>query len=129
MREDQDAHRARGLDEPGGGDRLAGRGRVAESVAADRAGILRRGELLLDLVLVDDAEVRVLLLGLRRLDRAVAVQGLLVRALVGGDQLGEHPGERVHLVAAQLGAGGEVRRLLREHALEAEHERESHLPL
>ena len=32
-------------------------------------------------------------------------------------------------MAAQLGAGGEVRRLLGQHALEAEHEREAHLPL
>ena len=75
VREDQDAHRARRLDESGGGDRLAGRGRVPESVAADRAGILRRGKLLLDLVLVDDAEVRILLLGLRRLDAPLPFRG------------------------------------------------------
>ena len=59
----------------------------------------------------------------------VAVQRLLGLTLVGGDQLREHPGERVHLVAAQLGARREVRRLLGQHALEAEHEREAHLPL
>ncbi len=45
MREDEDAERARRVDEAGGGDRLAGRGRVAEAVAADRAGILLRRQL------------------------------------------------------------------------------------
>ena len=40
--EDQDAFGARRLDEAGGGDRLAGRGRVAEAVAAHRAGVLLR---------------------------------------------------------------------------------------
>ncbi len=55
---------------------------------------------------------------------AVAVRVLLR----GGDQLGQHSGERVHLVAAQLRAGGEVRRPLRERALEAEQQRKAHLP-
>ena len=131
--EDEDAHRAGRLDEPGGGDRLAGRGRVPEPVAANSAGILSRRRLLGEQLLVDDAEVRVLLLEVGRLDLAVrapvAVQRLLGLALVGGDQLREHPGERVHLMAAQLGSGREVRRLLGQHALEAEHEREVHLPL
>ena len=45
MREDEDAHRARGLDEPGGGDRLARRGWMAEPVAPDRSGVLGRREL------------------------------------------------------------------------------------
>ena len=40
VREDQDAQRAGGLDEAGGRDRLARRGRMAEAVAARRAGIL-----------------------------------------------------------------------------------------
>ena len=81
VREDEDAHRARRLDEPGGGDRLAGRGRVPEAVAANRAGILSRRQLLGERLLVDDAEVRVLLLEVGRLDLAVrapvAVQRLL----------------------------------------------------
>jgi hypothetical protein len=38
--EDQHAERARRLDEAGGRDRLAGRGRVAEAVAADGAGVV-----------------------------------------------------------------------------------------
>ena len=52
MREDQDAERARGVDEAGGGDRLARRGRVAEAVAADRAGILLRRQLRLFLLVL-----------------------------------------------------------------------------
>jgi hypothetical protein len=45
------------------------------------------------------------------------------------DQLGQHPGERVDLVAAQLGSRGEARRLLGEDALEPEHEGEADFPL
>ena len=37
--EDQDAEVARGLDEAGGGDRLAGRRRMAEAESADGAGV------------------------------------------------------------------------------------------
>src|SRR5581483_12367133 len=51
VREDEDAERACGLDEARGRDRLAGRGRVAEAVAADGARILL-GRELLGLVLV-----------------------------------------------------------------------------
>ena len=136
--EDQDADRARGLDEAGGGDRLAGRGRVAEAVAADRARVVLRRELL----------------GRARARRGSALRGRRSRrsrrsprtpprprtrlrlvgdglglALRGGDQLGQHPGERVHLVAAQLGAGLQVRRLLAQHALEPEHQRVADLPV
>ena len=54
VREDQDAFGAGGLDEAGGGDRLARRGRVAEAVAADRAGILLdRQRLRLDLLVLE----------------------------------------------------------------------------
>jgi hypothetical protein len=49
---------------------------------------------------------------------AVAVAVRLVVALARGDQLGEHPGERVDLVAAERGAGGGRRLRLCEHALE-----------
>ena len=77
------------------------------------------GEVVVFLVLfLDD------LLGAAPLPLPFAVRLLLD----GGDQLGEHPGERIHLVAAKLGSGGEVRRLLGEHALEAEHQRVAHLP-
>ena len=59
----------------------------------------------------------------------VAVPVLVLRvALVGRDQLGEHPGERVDLVLAELGPGGGRRWLHREHALEPEQEPEAHLP-
>jgi len=104
---------------------------VSEAVAADGARILLGRQLGGELLVLDDAEVRVLLLGIGRLRVAVPVpvERLLVLALVGRDQLGEHSGERVHLVATQLGAGREMRRLLRQDALEAEHEREAHLPL
>ena len=60
-------------------------------------------------------------------ERLEAVR-LLRLALVCGDQRREHARERVHLVAAQLGARGEVRRLLAEDPLEAEHERVAHPP-
>ena len=123
---------------PGRGDRLAGGGRVAEAVAARRAGVVggdrsssasssaspsssgsgssSSSSSFSSTSLVDGLVLCV----------AVAVLG---RLLVGGDQLGEHPGERVHLVAAQLGAGGESRRLLGEDAVEAEHERVADAPL
>ena len=58
----------------------------------------------------------------------VAVAVLLL-ALRCGDQLGEHPGERVDLVLAERGAGGGVRLRLAEHPLEPEHQRVAHLPL
>ena len=59
----------------------------------------------------------------------VAVQQRLVVALHGRDQLGEHAGERVDLVAPQRRAGGRVRLGIGEHALEAEHQAVAHLPL
>ena len=45
VREDQDAERARCLDEAGGGDRLAGRGRMAEAEAPDGARVLAPAKL------------------------------------------------------------------------------------
>src|SRR5205807_7581190 len=109
VREDQDAERARGVDEPRCGDRLARGGRMPEAVAANRAGVgacdglvglLLRGELV---------RLFVLLVGLDLLERrAVPVRRRLVR-LGGRDELREHPGERVDLVASQLCALGEPR--------------------
>ena len=58
----------------------------------------------------------------------VAVLLLLGLALVRRDQLGQHPGERVDLVLAQLGAGGGRGRLRGEDALEPEQEAEPDLP-
>ena len=45
-----------------------------------------------------------------------------------GDQLREHPGERVDLVAAELGARRGARAVLGQDALEPEHEAVAHLP-
>ena len=128
--EDQDAFGARGLDEPGCGDRLARGGGMPEAVAADRArvGLDRRLlDVLLGLALDLEVELELVvdLVLLVRLVVAVAVLALLC----GGDQLGEHSGERVHLMAAELGAGCEMRRLLGQDTFEAEQERVAHLPL
>ena len=124
---------------PGGGDRLAGRGRVAEAVAALGARVVRgrRRQVVGLAVLVElDGEVVVVLFVLarraprrrrRRCRRCRSRSS--ARFLDRGDQLGEHPGERVDLVAAQLGARGEARRLLGQHPLEPEHQRVPHLPL
>ena len=59
---------------------------------------------------------------------AVQAVAVLLVALVAGDQLGEHPRERVDLVASQLGAGREAGRMVGDDALEAEHERVVNLP-
>jgi hypothetical protein len=128
VREDEHADRARGLDEAGRGDRLARRGRMAEAIAADGAGVGADVLRLLDLAF-QQLVVLVFLLDDCRLRVAVLAVPVFLGALVGGDQLGEHPGQRVDLVAPQLGAGGEMRRLLAEDALEPEHEREPDLPL
>jgi len=129
VREDQDAERARGLDEPGRGDRLAGRRRMTEAVAADRARIRLVARKLLEHVFLRRlVRFLVVLVGLDLLERrAVPVQrlfGLLGRR----DELGEHAGERVDLVAPQLGPRGEPLRPVAEHALEAEHQAVANLP-
>ena len=134
VREDQDAERARRLDEAGGGDRLAGCSGVAEAEAPARARVLAvvlLGQLeLVGSLLEVDAEILLVLLGLELGGRgavAVAVQvGLDLR---GRDQLGQHSGERVDLVAAQLRARGELGRALAQHPLEPEHQRVADLPL
>ncbi len=137
MREDQDAERAGGIDEARGGDRLARRRRVAEAVAADGPWVVLyrlRGKLRV-LDLDDERGIFVFVLDLQLLEllrgRAVAVSVpiRLVVALAGGDELGQHPGERVDLVAAQRGAGRSARLRLGEHALEAEQEAVADLPL
>src|SRR5206468_927268 len=115
--------RAGRFDEARGGDRLARGGRMAEAVAPARAGIAARVHLgqrhLVGRLLEVDPEILLfLLLELLLLGgcRAVSVQVWL--DLGCGDQLGQHPRERVDLVTAQLGAGGETWRALAEHALE-----------
>ena len=76
-----------------------------------------------------DAEVFLVLLGLGLVGPFSPLPFVSALALGGRDQLGQHAGERVDLVAAQLGARGELRRALAEHALEAEHQGVAHLPV
>ena len=57
-----------------------------------------------------------------------AVPVLVGCTLRRGDELGEHPCEGIHLVAAELGSGGGSREVLREHALEPEHQAVANLP-
>ena len=99
-----DAHNIIGL--------LCGSGIRPDVVFVDLLGI--------DLALGFQLVVVVLVL----LGRLVAVQAVAVLgvALGRGDQLGQHPREGVDLVAPELGAGCEMRRLLAEHALEPEDE-------
>jgi hypothetical protein len=131
--ENEHPERARGLDEAGGRDRLAGRGRMSEAEAADCAGVFfgREGQRQLVRVAVGGRRrlqlVFVLLVDLRLGVGAVSIPQL-GRGLSGGDQFGEHAGERVDLVLAQLGSGGEPRRTVGEHALEPEHQRVAALP-
>jgi hypothetical protein len=129
VREDQDAHGPSRLDEAGGGDRLARGGWMPEAVATRgaRIGLGRRREWLeLPVGLV------LLVLGLElgyflRRERAVAVA--LRLTLVGGDQLGQHPRQRIDLMAAQLGPRLQLRRPLAEHPFQPEHQRVADLPL
>ena len=78
-------------------------------------------ELGLELAVLDEAGVEVVvrvLVDLGLGDGAVAAVSVLFnRALGRGDELGEHPGERVHLVAAELRPGGRARLVLGEDAL------------
>ena len=130
--EDQDAELARRLDEPCGGDRLAGRGWVAEAVAPRRAQVLAdEGGILCLLVLQVDVVVVLVLRLLDQLgDRSVAgaVAVLLGAPLRCGDELGEHSREGVDLMAAERGSGRGGRVLGREHPLEAQHQAVAHLP-
>ena len=144
--EDQNAGGAGCIDEPGRGDGLAGRGRVLEPVAAPGAGVFRDR---IGLQLVDgrdvcdrDIEAGVVLVVVPVLVAvAVAIPVpvavrvvvlLLILLTVGtlavGDQRGQLAGQRVHLVAAQRGAGGQPRRLAGEHAVEAEDQGEVATP-
>ncbi len=136
MGEDEDAGRARCLDEACCGDRLSGRRRVAEAIAAHRARVgADERRLVKVLFVIGDVELAVAVLAvlaiavLAALLELVDVLLLLGLALVRGDERGEHPRERIHLVAAQLRTRGEVGRLLAEDSLEAEHEREPDAPL
>jgi hypothetical protein len=136
--QDEDAERPRRLDEPGSGDRLAGRGRMAEAEPPDGAGVLLGRQWLRQLdpaVLGGRCGEIVLLfldLGVGAVvgNVAVAVAELDVLAVLRGrDQLRQHSGERVDLVPAQLRPGREARWAVGEHALEPEHQRVAALPL
>ena len=136
MGEDEHAQRPGRLDEACCRDRLAGSRGMAEAEASARApGSCSGGSgascLFLTVGRGGEAVVLFLLFGLDLgLRGQVAVrERRLDLALVGGDQLGEHAGERVNLVPSQLKSRGEVRRLLREHPLEAEHQRVANLPV
>ena len=112
---------------------------MAEAEATDCAGVCS-GEFGLErLVVVDEAGVVVvvrLLVQIGLGDRGRAVRGgvpVPVPVFVRGslrrrDELGEHARERVDLVAAKLGPRRGARGVLREHALEPEHEPVAHLP-
>ena len=106
---------------------------MPEPVSARRTRVLVGRERLRLVVLVGarlgaEAELVVRLVVL--LGRLVVPVPVSVLAFLGGgDQLREHARERVDLVAAQLRAGGQAGRPLREHALQAEHQRVADLPL
>ena len=129
MGEDEHAHRSRSLDEARCCDRLAGGGRMSEAVPALRPRVLRDRRLVvgIDLGVVSLLAVVLVVGQVRLVVVAVAVRRLRL-PLVTRDQLGQHAGERVDLVPAQLGARAEMRRAVGQHALEAEHEGELDLP-
>ena len=137
MREDQHAERARRLDEAGGGDRLARRGRMAEAVAANRAGILLGGELPSRLV----ARPRPRRASRRR-PRPRRPRGRPPRRPRGRCRCRSSSSSRWVAAISSVSipasasiwwrrsgrAGGGVRLRVGEHALEPEHEPVAHLP-
>ena len=135
--EDQDPEVPRRFDESGRGDRLAGGRRVAEAVASRRARVLA-GERRLVRVEVDDAGIEVVVLlvelgrlgvgGLDAVAVAVSVPVLLGVALIRRDQLGQHSGERIDLMAPEIGSRRRLRLRRCEHPLEAEHQAVVHSP-
>ena len=133
MGEDQDAEVPCGFDEPGGGNRLTRRGRVAEAVAPRGARVVAAEHALVGLV-VDDPRVDVVVLvvevGRLAVDRlgAVPVPVLLGITLIRRDQLGQHAGERVNLVAPELRPGRRGGGRSGEHTLEAQHEAVANAP-
>ena len=116
---------------PGGRDRLAGRGRVAEAVAPDRAEVLAdHDRLRLRRPRAPPGRAagrrrsRRPRPGPRRRGRSPFSSSFWFAAISSVSM----PGERVDLVAAQLGARGEARGLVRQHPLEAEHQRVADAP-
>ncbi len=134
VREDEDAEATRRLDEAGSRDRLARCRGVSEPIAAHRTRVVAL-ELRLELLLLDEPEVEVVLGVLVELDlgddavaASVPVAVLLGRALRGGDELGEHPGQSINLMAAELGSRRGARQILGQDPLQPEHEPVAHLP-
>ena len=134
VREDEHALRARRLDEPGRGDRLSRGSRDGGTGSGERRLDPRRRALCGS----SSASPRSPLSSGRPLrspfsssvswHRLVESVRLFELPLVRRDERGEHSGESVDLMPAQLRTGREARRLAREHALEPEHEREPRAP-
>ncbi len=101
---------------------------MAEPEAPDGAGVVLLAGLGVLVALVHLAERLVVLVVLLLVDRLVHAVERRAVLLVGGDQLRQHPGQRVHLVAPQLGAVGQMRSRVREHPLEPEHQPVADLP-
>ena len=92
MRQDEDAKCLRRLDEACGGDRLSGRCRVTEAEPLTAPGSASH--------VLDHLDLAVLRLFLVvDLGECTVLQPVF--GLVGGNQLRQHPGERVDLVAAK----------------------------
>src|SRR5439155_5109211 len=100
-----------------------------EAEASNGARVLADGVVFL---LALDLGFRLVVLVLRRilvLDAVSVPAAVLGGVLDAGDQLGEHPGQGVDLMAAKLGPGGKARRVIGEHPLEPEHQGVANLPL
>ena len=157
MGEDQDAARARGLDEAERGDRLAGAGGVLEPEPPVGVGVVGGfveldvrvelvalvlpvlGLLVLGLAVVEAVLLGVLVPGDRRGDelgglgrggrRPGAVHRPVAVALGLGQERGQRAGQRVDLVGGQHRPVGQVRLLLGEQPLQPEQQRELPPPL
>ena len=150
VRKDQDPARPRGVDEAHGGNRLAGARGVLEPEPARRAGVLGLlGKLLVlvnrvllgvripvdGLVVLGDLLVALELLLARgelfdrRLAVAVAVRAAPLTVLDLGEKRDQRAGQGIDLVGVQRGAVREMRLVLGEEPLEAEHQRVLASPL
>ena len=132
--EDQDALGARRLDEAGGRDRLARRGRMAEAVAAHRAGVLldreRLRQLVVELVRRQLELVLRLVVLVGRLLGVVAVRRCRSSSFwVAAISSVSIPASASTWWRRSSVPEAQVRRPLREHALEPEQQRVAHLPL
>jgi hypothetical protein len=139
--EDQDAGRPGRLHKPGGGDRLAGRGRMFEAVAAPRPRVGLAGRPLalnrvgdvghrdvvalgLNLVLVIGSVAVAIAVGRRFL-----VLVVLLAALQVADQRRQLTGKRVDLMAAQRRSRCQLGLRIVQHPLQAQDQREVPAPV